>query len=195
MTTLPILKRQVAGYRTAFNNKIDAASNLAKQVIGPPVNRAPIIVVQLQARVVEVETSYAVLKKVIDQIINVVIKDDDTASYDHYTRYLETVSQEFEHTRNELILTLAQVETVPVPTPKVKNSDDEADSDGNGGGGSGGARRARSPRPKAVSDLKPPLLKKGFEKSSYNIWERKLSAYFNASHFEKLPIKHVNRNM
>ena len=185
MTTLPILKRQVAGYRTSFNNKIDAASNLAKQVAGPPVNRAPIIVKQLQARVVEVENSYAVLKKVIDQIINVVVKDDDTANYDHYTKYLDTVSQEFEQVRNALVVTLADVETIPVPTPKDKDSDDESDSDDGGGGG---ARRARSPLPKAVSDLKPPVLKKGFEKSSFSIWLRKLKAYFNASHFEKLPI-------
>ena len=132
MTALPILKRQVAGYRTAFNNKIEAASNLAKQVAGPPVNRAPIIVKQLQARVVEVETSYVVLKKVLDQIINVVVKDDDTTSFDHYTKYSETVSQDFEQVRNALVMTLAEVETVPVPTPKIKDSDDKTDSDGSG---------------------------------------------------------------
>ena len=43
MTILPILKLEVACQRTAFNNKVDAASNLAKQFAGPPVSRAPII--------------------------------------------------------------------------------------------------------------------------------------------------------
>ena len=56
-TELGILKRRVAGFRTAFNKKINSASLLAKGVLGPPVNRAPVVVTQLQAYLTEVTLS------------------------------------------------------------------------------------------------------------------------------------------
>ena len=60
-TELTVLKRRIAGFRTAFNKKTNSASLLAKGVLGPPINRAPVVVTQLKSYLTEVAASYTQL--------------------------------------------------------------------------------------------------------------------------------------
>ena len=148
MTELQVLKRRISGFRTAFNNKKKAADKLIAGVNGPPINRAPIVISQLKAYLKELQGHYKQLCDVLSAILDIVIKEENQEPFNHYTTYLETVSQIYEDTRESLTFTLALVES-PI-TPKGKaDSEDDSDSDA-AGSAAGGSRRARSPPPKAL---------------------------------------------
>ena len=148
-TELQVLKRRVAGFRTAFNNKVKSSGNLSDGVLGPPINRAPVVVLQLQTYLKEVKSSYDQLHKVLSQILDLVITDDDPKQYDHYSEYISKVAEEFEDIRSRLTVTLATVDKPVVVAPQEDSSDSDSDS-------SSGVRRYRvmSPRCKRCSELK-----------------------------------------
>ena len=182
-TELAVLKRRVAGFRTAFNNKVKTSGNLSTGVMGPPINRAPVVVLQLQAYLKEVTSSYDQLNKVLSQILNLVITDDDSKQYDHYSDYVATVTEIFEDIRSRLTITLAAVEKPIDVVPQGDSTDSDSDS-------TSGARskRARSPPPKSCTDLKPDKLGKHFKPAQFAAWVRKLKVWFEASRFAKLHI-------
>ena len=180
-TDLQVLKRRVAGFRTAFNNKIKSSGNLSDGVLGPPINRAPVVVLQLQNYLKEVKSSYDQLHKVLSQILDLVITDDDSKQYDHYNAYISTVAEEYEEIRVRLTVTLATIEKPVVVAPPVDSSD--SDSDSTSGGRS---KRGRSPPPKSCTDLKPDRLQKHYKPAQFAAWLRKLKVWFEASRFAKL---------
>ena len=187
MTELQVLKRRISGFRTAFNNKKKAADKLIAGVNGPPINRAPIVISQLKAYLKELQGHYKQLCDVLSAILDIVIKEENQEPFNHYTTYLETVSQIYEDTRESLTFTLALVES-PI-TPKGKaDSEDDSDSDA-AGSAAGGSRRARSPPPKSATDIKPEKLKKDFLAPQYASWLRRLNVWFETSRFSKLSLR------
>ena len=182
-TELQVLKRRVAGFRTAFNNKVKSSGNLSDGVLGPPINRAPVVVLQLQTYLKEVKSSYDQLHKVLSQILDLVITDDDPKQYDHYSEYISKVAEEFEDIRSRLTVTLATVDKPVVVAPQEDSSDSDSDST------SGGRpKRDRSPPPKSCTDLKPDRLQKHYKPAQFAAWLRKLKVWFEASRFSKLHI-------
>ena len=182
-TELQVLKRRVAGFRTAFNNKVKTSNNLSDGVMGPPVNRAPVVLLQLQTYLKEVTSSYDQLNKVLSQILDLVITDDDSQQYDHYSEYVTKVTKEYEEIRAKLTITLAAVEKPIDVAPQEDSSD--SDSDSTSGARS---RRTRSPPPKSCTDLKPDKLQKHYKPAQFAAWLRKLKVWFEASRFAKLHI-------
>ena len=184
-TELTVLKRRIAGFRTAFNKKTNSASLLAKGVLGPPINRAPVVVTQLKAYLTEVAASYTQLQQVLQKIIDLVIVDTDDQPLKHYEGYLATVTDIYEETRGQLVMSLAEVEKQPVPAAREDDDIEVSDEEGSAASGS---RRTRSPPPKSCTDLKPPLLQKYFKPVQFAAWKRKLNVWFEASRFSKLHI-------
>ena len=184
-TELGVLKRRVAGFRTAFNKKINSASQLAKGVLDPPINRAPVVITQLQAYLAEIATSYNQLQQVLQSIIDLVIQEEDEKPVNHYMEYLAAVTDSYEDARAELVMALAEVEKQPVVV--VAREDDSEHSDDEGSIASG-SRRSRSPPPKSCTDLKPDKLQKHFKPIQFAAWRRKLTVWFEASRFAKLHV-------
>ena len=182
-TDLAVLKRRVAGFRTAFNNKVKTSGNLSAGVMGPPINRAPIVVLQLQTYLKEVTSSFNQLNKVLSQILALVVTDEDSKQFDHYSEYVTAVTEIFEDTRSELTLTLSTIETPVIVASKEDSSDNEIDS-------ASGARstRTRSPPPKSCTDLKPDKLQKHYKPAQFAAWLRKLKVWFEASRFARLHV-------
>ena len=183
-TELGVLKRRIAGFRTAFNKKINSAGLLAKGVIGPPINRAPVVVTQLQAYLTEVESSYNQLKQVLQNIIDLVIEDEDAKPLNHYESYLADVTDNYEDIRGQLVWALAEVEKPIVPAAR----EDDNDASDQEGSVASGTRRTRSPPPKSCTDLKPEKLQKHFKPVQFAAWKRKLKVWFEASRFAKLHV-------
>ena len=181
-TELQVLKRRVAGFRTAFNNKLKASDSLSDGVMGPPINRAPVVVLQLQTYLKEVASSFNQLNKVLLQILDLVVTDENSQQYDHYSEYVSKVTGEYEDIRAKLTMTLAAVEKPIDVAPKGDSSDSDSDST------SGGSRRARSPPPKSCTDLKPDKLQKHYKPAQFAAWLRKLKVWFEASRFTKLHV-------
>ena len=64
-----------------------------------------------------------------------------------------------------------------MPVPIVEGDLDESDSDG------GATTRRKAARPGAVSELKPEKLKSNAKAAEFQVWKRRLMAYWNASNF------------
>ena len=142
------------------------------------------VVTQLKSYLTEVAASYTQLQQVLQKIIDLVIIDTDDQPLKHYEGYLATVTDIYEETRGQLVMSLAEVETQPVPAAReddIEVSDEE-------GSAASGSKRTRSPPPKSCTDLKPPLLQKYFKPVQFAAWKRKLNVWFEASRFSKLHI-------
>ena len=166
-----ILKRKLPGFRTSLNNKSKSALLLAQQVKGPPVNRAPIMLSQLKSQLSDITTTYQKMVEIIDEILSMVVKDDDQSQFTHYTGYKETVSNDFEDTRLQLTLTIALIEKIPekiVEETVVDSGDDDDDEEG----GSGNKTAAPIVRARAVTDLKPFVLKRSHKPTQFAVWAR-----------------------
>ena len=173
---LSIYKKRIGGLRAPVNERIRAAQRLAAQAIGPPVLSTPIISDQLNIKLKGIDEAYAKLEANIDSILDIVEADDDTTEFDYYTDYIAKCDKQREECREAVTNALIAV-SAPIAAPIAEGDLDESDSDG------GATTRRKAARPRAVSELKPEKLKSNAKAAEFQVWKRRLMAYWNASNF------------
>ena len=82
---LQAVKRRLGGFRTAFNTKLKGGTELAKQAIGPPPLKAPVVATQLSIYQAEIGAHYEKIRETIESIQSLTEDDDDESGYTHYT--------------------------------------------------------------------------------------------------------------